>query len=59
MHKSLLVLGYRDITKILETGLGLTHTLDSFTHIYCYMDDVITAVQGGTERQRQVFDGTV
>ena len=35
------------------------HTLESLTHINCYMDDIIYAVQGGAERQHQVFDSTV
>ena len=33
--------------------------MDSLTHIDCYMGDVITALQGGAEQQREVFDGTI
>ena len=29
------------------------------THIDWYMDDVISVVQGGPDRQHRVFDGTV
>ena len=46
VHTSIPVLGYEATTKIPKTGPGPPHTLDSLTHIYCYMDDVITAVQG-------------
>ena len=35
------------------------HTPASLTHIYCCMDDVISMVQGGEERQHRVFDSTV
>ena len=31
----------------------------SLTHIYCYVDDIISAVQGGPEFQHRVFDGSV
>ena len=44
LHKSLPVRAYRSIYATPETGPGPTYTLDSLTHIYCYMDDVITAV---------------
>ena len=50
VHTSILVQGYRAITNIPETGPVLTHTLYNLTHIDCYMDDAITAVQGGLER---------
>ena len=46
---------YRTMVNIPETGMVPPHTLDSLTHIDCYMDDVITAVQGVPEQQRQVF----
>ena len=36
--------GYWAITKIRETGTGPLQTLDSLTHIDCYMDDAITEV---------------
>ena len=38
--------------------IGPPHTPESLTHIDCYMDDVILVVQGGPDRQHQVFDGT-
>ena len=57
VHAMLPVPGYVAITKTPETGPDLPHTLGSLTHIYCYMDDAITAVQGGPEQQRQVFNG--
>ena len=59
VHTSLPVPGYGTIYKIPETGLVPLYTLDSLTHIYFYMDDVITAVQGRLDQQHQVFDGTV
>ena len=34
-------------------------TLESLTNIYFYTDDMIKAVQGGPDRQRQFFDGPV
>ena len=46
VHTSLPVPGYGVIYKIPETVLGLPYTLDSLTHIYCCMDDVVTAVKG-------------
>ena len=46
VHKSPPVMTYGAIATIHETGPGPPHTLDSLTHIDCYMDDVITAVQG-------------
>ena len=35
------------------------HTKNILTDINCYMDDIISAVQGGSDRQHQVFDCTV
>ena len=35
------------------------HTLDSLTHMDCYMDDIVSEVQVGPGRQHIVFDGTV
>ena len=58
VHTSLPLPVYRSISKIPHTGPGSPHTLDRLTHIHCYMDDMITVVQSGTERQRQVFDAT-
>ena len=40
------------------TEPGPPHTPESLTHIDCYMDDAISVVQGGSERQQRVFDGT-
>ena len=54
----LLVLSYGTISKIPATGPRPPHTPDSLTHIDCYMDDIISAVQGGPDRQHRVFDGT-
>ena len=45
--------------EIPETRPGPPQILESLTHIYFYMDDVISAVQGGPNRQHQVFYGTV
>ena len=47
VKKLLPVPAYGDISEIPETGLGPPHTLYSLTHIYCYIYDVITMVQGG------------
>ena len=41
---------YGAISEIPETGPGPPHTPESLTHIYCYMDDVISAVQEGQYR---------
>ena len=59
VHMSLLVMGSGAIKKISETNSGPPHTLDSLTHIYCYIDDMITAVQSWLELQRQVSNVTV
>ena len=50
---------YGEISEITATGTGTPHTPESLTHINCYMDDVILAVQEGPDCQHQVFDGTV
>ena len=50
---------YGAISDIPATGPGPPHTPESITHIDCYMDDVISAVQGGPYFQHRVFDGTV
>ena len=34
--------GYGAVIKIPKTGLGTMHTPDSLTHIYCYVENVIT-----------------
>ena len=59
VHTLLPVPEYRVIYMISKTGPGLPYTLDGFNHIYCYMDDVITEVEGGPKRKLQVFDDTV
>ena len=50
---------YGAISEIPSTGPGPPHTPESLTHIDCYMDNVISVVQGGLDRQHRVFDGTV
>ena len=55
----LLVPSYGAISDIPETGLVPPHTPESLLHIYYFMDDVISAVQGVQDCQHQVFDGTV
>ena len=59
VHMPLQLPGYGAITKIPETGTVPPHTLDSLTHIYCYMYDLITAVKGVSQRQCQVFGITI
>ena len=59
VNTDLPVLSYGAISKIPDTGTGPPYTPESLTHIYCYMDDVISAVQGVPDCQHQVFDGTV
>ena len=38
---------YGDISTLPVTEPGPPHTLESLTHIDCYMDDFIYALQGG------------
>ena len=45
------VLSYGAISDILVTGLGAPHTPESLTHNDYYMDDIISAVQGGPNFQ--------
>ena len=52
------VLSYVAISEIPATGPGPPHTPESLNHINYYMDDVISVVQGGLDRQHRVFDGT-
>ena len=59
VDKDLPVPSYVAISKIPATGPGPPHTPESLTHIDFYMDDVISAVQGGPDCQHLVFDGTV
>ena len=47
VNTDLPVPSYGTIYDIRVTGPGLPHTPGSLTHIDCYMDDVISAVQGG------------
>ena len=47
VHTLLPVPAYVSISEIPETGPVPPRTLDSLTHIDCYMDNVITAVHGG------------
>ena len=59
VHSELTIPAYGAISEIPSTGPDPPHTPESLTHIDCYMDDVISVVQGGPDRQHQVFDGTV
>ena len=43
---------YGEISEIPSTGPGTPHTPESLTHIDCYMDDVISVVQGGQAQLR-------
>ena len=47
---------YGVISALPATEPGPPHTPDILTHLDCYMDDVISAVQGGEEQQHPVFD---
>ena len=47
-NKFLTVPRYVTISKILNIGPVPPHTLESLTHIDCYMDDFITSVQIGS-----------
>ena len=57
VNTDLPVPSYDAISKIPATGPGTPHTLDSLTHTNCYMDDVISVVQGGPDCQHRVFEG--
>ena len=59
VNSELPVPSYRAISDIPSTRPGPPYTPESLTHIYCYINDVISLVQGGPNRQHQVFDGTV
>ena len=50
---------YKAISDIPSIDPGPPQTPESLTHIDCYMDDVISVVQGGPDRQHRVFDDTV
>ena len=45
------VLSYEEISALPATDPGPPHTLESLTHIEFYMDDVVSAVQGGSDQQ--------
>ena len=59
VYSELPVPAYGEISEIPSTRPGPPHNPKSLTHIDCYMDDVISVVQGGLDRQHRVFDGTV
>ena len=59
VDKNFPVPSYGAISEIPATGLVPPHTPESLTHIDCYMDDVISVVQGVPYRQHRVFDDTV
>ena len=46
VNSELPVPSYGAISEIPATGPGPPHTPESLTHIYCYMDDIISTVQG-------------
>ena len=50
---------YFTIAKIPGTRTGAPHAQESLIYIYCYMDDIISAVQGRLKRQHQFFDSNV
>ena len=50
------VLSYGAISEIPAPEPGPPHTPERLTHIDCYMDDVISVVQGGPDRQHRVFE---
>ena len=50
---------YGAISEIPSTRPGPPLTPESLTHIYFYMDYVISVVQEDQYRQHPVFDGTV
>ena len=50
---------YVTISDIPEIRPSPPRTPESLNHIDCYMDNVISAVQGGPDREHRVFDGTV
>ena len=59
VNTDLSVPSYGAISEIPATGPGTPHTPESLTHIDCYMDDVLSAVQEVSYCQHRVFDGTV
>ena len=59
VEKSLTIPWYKVISNTMKTGIYPPYTPDILTHIYCYINDFVTAVQGMSERQDRVFDDTV
>ena len=59
VNSELPVLSYVTISEIPPNRSVPPHTPERLTHIYCYMGDVISVLQGGPYRQHRVFDGTV
>ena len=59
VNSELPVPSYVTISNIPATGPAPPHIPERITHIYCYMDGVISVVQGGQDCQHQVFVGTV
>ena len=59
VNSELTVPSYVTISNIPATGPAPPHIPERITHIYCYMDGVISVVQGGPDLQHQVFDGKV
>ena len=55
----LLVPAYGAISNLISTGPGPQQIRKSLTHSDCYMDDVISTVQGGPGQQHRFFDSTV
>ena len=50
---------YGAISDLPSTGPVPPHTRRTLAHIDCYLNDIISAVQGGPERQHQVFNRKV
>ena len=51
--------GYGAIANIPDKGPVPHNALDRLTHINCYMNDMISSVQGGTKQKHQVFDNNI
>ena len=50
---------YGAISDLPSTGPVPPHTRRNLAHIDCYLNDIISVVQGGPERQHQVFNRKV
>ena len=59
VNTDLPVPSYSAISEIPTAGPGSPHLPESLTHVDCYMDGAIAAVQGEPDHQHRVFDGTV